>query len=194
MTGLIPLTVEMLMPLREFGLCQCGCGNKTDIAKGTRSEKGWTKGQPKRYIWGHNPAVSEEDKEFRFWNQMKLVPSRLLPTFCWQWTGSIKTNGYGQYELRGETQAHRISYKLFHGWIPKGLDLDHLCRNRRCINPDHLEPVTRKINARRGAMTKLTQDRVDQIRASALSERKIAVLFGVSRSTVNSILSGRTWV
>ena len=69
---------------------------------------------------------------------------------CIVWTSS-KSNGYGHVwdgeRLRG---AHRVSYELTKGPIPRGLQLDHLCCNRACINPDHLEPVTRSENVRRG--------------------------------------------
>jgi len=79
-------------------------------------------------------------------------------TGCWDWTGKINAYGYGRLSLSrsapGETLkeafAHRVSYEKHVGEIPEGLDLDHLCRNRRCVNPDHLEPVTRKENLRRG--------------------------------------------
>lgn len=66
---------------------------------------------------------------------------------CWEWTGAKNAGGYGV--CRGQ-QAHRASYELLVGPIPAGLQLDHLCRNRACVNPDHLEPVTRKVNILRG--------------------------------------------
>lgn len=66
---------------------------------------------------------------------------------CVEWVGQITGGGYGRY--RG-WMAHRIAYEADVGPIPAGLDIDHLCRNRRCINPAHLEPVTRKENLRRG--------------------------------------------
>ena len=70
---------------------------------------------------------------------------------CWEWTGGLATNGYGRIRFDGRVQAvHRIVYELLVGVIPEGLDLDHLCRNRKCVNPDHLEPVTRSENLRRG--------------------------------------------
>jgi hypothetical protein len=74
-----------------------------------------------------------------------------LKTRCWLWTAYCDRDGYGQFTARNRSRlAHRTSYELFRGAIPKGLTLDHLCRNRSCVNPDHLEPVTKGINTLRG--------------------------------------------
>ena len=74
-------------------------------------------------------------------------------TSCWLWKGYInKTTGYGtinSYE-NVQTLAHRFSYEFFIGEIPKDLQIDHLCRNRACVNPLHLEPVTSRVNGLRG--------------------------------------------
>ena len=70
---------------------------------------------------------------------------------CWNWTGPVNRGGYGASAINGQrTLAHRAFWIFERGPVPRGLDLDHLCRNRRCINPDHLEPVTRSVNLRRG--------------------------------------------
>lgn len=71
---------------------------------------------------------------------------------CWNWPGARTRKGYGQIRLaEGRTSyTHRESYMAFVGPIPEGLEIDHLCRNRGCFNPDHLEPVTPGENARRG--------------------------------------------
>lgn len=69
---------------------------------------------------------------------------------CWEWIGSKTKNGYGQIRIAGKLiSAHRYAYEEINGVIPLGLDLDHLCRNRACINPNHLEPVTRSENLKR---------------------------------------------
>lgn len=78
-------------------------------------------------------------------------------TGCFIWTGSLSWNGYGQVGTGYKNQkarklglAHREAYEYFVGPIPEGMDLDHKCRMRCCVNPDHLEPVTRSENSRRG--------------------------------------------
>ena len=73
---------------------------------------------------------------------------------CWLWTGARTARDKRAYGCIGveykQQPAHRVSYEMFVGPIPEGLDLDHLCRTRLCVNPDHLEPVTRRENLRRG--------------------------------------------
>lgn len=66
---------------------------------------------------------------------------------CWTWLGRRDRHGYG---LWGQNLVHRLAYEALVGFIPLGLQMDHLCRNRACLNPDHLEPVTHRQNALRG--------------------------------------------
>ena len=64
---------------------------------------------------------------------------------CWEWQGEVSKNGYGRYRVRpgaSREQAHRVSYEQRVGEIPEGMQLDHLCRNRLCVRPEHLEPVS----------------------------------------------------
>ncbi len=70
---------------------------------------------------------------------------------CWLWTGNTAPGGYGMFSPANSRnyQAHRFSYEQFKGPIPKGLEIDHKCRVRCCVNPDHLEAVTRRINLMR---------------------------------------------
>lgn len=72
---------------------------------------------------------------------------------CWLWTGRVDRNGYGRFSLGTERLAHRVAFRLFVGPVPDGLELDHLCRSRSCVNPAHLEPVTRRENLRRSPLT-----------------------------------------
>ncbi len=71
---------------------------------------------------------------------------------CWEWVGTLNASGYGRFRFRGSGAylAHRASYEMHVGEIPDGLVIDHLCRNRSCVNPDHLEPVTDRENLIRG--------------------------------------------
>lgn len=84
----------------------------------------------------------------RFWPKVERVEDG-----CWLWTASLTGDGYGRISLGGKFGpmglAHRVAYELLVGPIPEGLELDHLCRVRRCVNPEHLEPVTHAENVRR---------------------------------------------
>ena len=70
---------------------------------------------------------------------------------CWLWTGRLRKDGYANFSFEGRhVLAHRFAYELEIGPIPDGLTLDHLCRVRHCVRPDHLEPVTQAENVKRG--------------------------------------------
>jgi len=81
----------------------------------------------------------------RFWSKIDKTDS------CWNWKGCLIGGGYGRYLVNGKPEpAHRVSYELTFGKIPEGLIIDHLCRNKKCVNPEHLEAVTYRENALRG--------------------------------------------
>ena len=66
---------------------------------------------------------------------------------CWLWTGATNNNGYGQIRVDGQARyVHRLAYETFVGPIPEGFQIDHVCRNRRCVHPAHLEAVTQREN------------------------------------------------
>ena len=84
----------------------------------------------------------------RFWEKVEVNEK----TACWNWLGSLFSSGYGQFKLTHtkNVRAHKFAYEVNRGKVPEGLTLDHLCRNRKCVNPNHLEPVTQKENLMRG--------------------------------------------
>lgn len=89
----------------------------------------------------------DEQDSARFWSYVDKNGTN----GCWEWTSSLYPQGYGRFWLYPRNlRAHRISYTITKGPIPQGLVLDHLCRNRKCVNPDHLEAVTNRQNTLRG--------------------------------------------
>jgi hypothetical protein len=120
------------------GLCQCGCGQPTKPQPYTDRNRGMVKGEPRRFIHGHSSH--------------KGVTYLVDPdTGCWNWQGRTNGVGYGVLtRQRKAIYAHRYFYEQRYGAIGEGLQLDHLCRNRLCCNPDHLQPVTARENVRRG--------------------------------------------
>jgi hypothetical protein len=126
---------------------------------------------------------------------------------CWLWAGALDKDGYGAFGYAGRMRrAARVSLALDGRPVPEGQHARHSCDNPRCVNPSHLLPGTPKQNtddkrsrhrlpkgASAGA-AKLAEKDVQEIRASPLSRRELAVRFGVSRSNISMIKSKRTWV
>lgn len=121
------------------------------------------------------------DRDFndRFWSKVDRSGGRFA---CWPWTAARQCHGYGIFGIAGRSRlAHRVAYALVCGDPPPGSVLDHLCRNRVCCNPEHLEPVSNAENILRG------------ISPSAIHKRKTACPNGHPYSPENTVVraSGR---
>lgn len=127
-------------------LCECGCGGVAPIATKTFASEGIMKGQPRGYIQGHHLRshlrlpIGE-----RFWMKVRRDGECLI------WIGA-KAKGYGVFSNEDGRQvpAHVWIYEKMIGPVPHGLELDHLCRRRACVNWNHVEPVTHRVNLLRG--------------------------------------------
>ncbi len=114
---------------------------------------------------------------------------------CWIWTQVPKTKaGYCRVQLRGvSVLAHRAMYEQEVGPIPKGLTIDHLCKQTSCVNPEHLEAVTHAVNNQRGLQTKITHEIVRAVRAASGTNAEIGARFGLTGSHVWYIRTRRLW-
>jgi hypothetical protein len=116
---------------------------------------------------------------------------------CWRWIKGRTTSGYGHFWFEGTYyQAHLIVYIVKIGPLPVGLEPDHLCRNRWCVNPADIEFVTHAVNMQRGTRTRLTPGEVEMIRAevaAGMSQRAIARARGIDHSTVSRLVRGLIW-
>ncbi len=122
---------------------------------------------------------------------------------CWIWHGDVENTGYGRISRgRGRADrdlAHRWMYKRLVGPIPESLQIDHLCRRKRCVNPAHLEPVTPAENQRRGNAAKLDWDKVEFIRANYIAydpewgTNAMSARFGVCRRTIRKVINHLSW-
>lgn len=125
---------------------------------------------------------------------------------CWPWKGASKNNGYGHVTVKGvSVTAHRRSYELFIGPIPKGMDVCHTCDNRYCVNPDHLFIGSRQENMddcrkkgrtagfRRKHLTQLTVQEIRRRAHAGVPASRIAETMGLKYHRVMSVIAGRTY-
>jgi len=136
----------------------------------------------------------------RFWAKVQKQES------CWEWIGAIRGGGYGASSLNGkEISAHRLSYILFKGPIPEGLNICHTCDNRKCVNPMHLICETQSYNLkdcyskkrRSPLFRKLNENQVDEIiykKQNGKTYRELAKEYNVDSKCIFMIVKNKTYV
>ena len=114
--------------------------------------------------------------EKRFWYDVRSIGAG--SDDCWEWAGYRHPRGYGRFVANGKGfQAHRYAYEQVVGPIPDGMQIDHLCRNRACVNPVHLEPVSNRTNSLRGeGPTAENARKTECIRGHALTPDNVYVI------------------
>ena len=156
-------------------------------------------------------AGKKQDVLKRFWKRVNkngpIQPHMTTP--CWLWMGSLQGKGYGQF-WTGEygTTAHRFSWQMVNGDIPKGHEICHTCDVRICMNPDHLFSGTRADNMKdcinkgrtakgeKHGRSKLKRPQIEEIKQLSLdgkSQREIAEVFNVTQPNIGCILREETW-
>jgi hypothetical protein len=151
--------------------CACGCGG---LAR-------------RRFIRGHNNSLRAPQPL----NERVAIEPRGFVTPCWIWQGYKIRNGYGRLGFKGrQVLAHRYSYELHREPIPEGLTIDHLCRVRACVNPDHLEAVTGAENIRRGgiARRRASVEALRDLRQQGLTLAAISKQLGLSQGRISTLL------
>lgn len=126
---------------------QAGCS--IDGCGKPKAARGWCSMHYSRYRRHGDPLIQSE---WRKWTFQDRTEGKYLVTEsgCWEWQGARQDRGYGVLTVLGyQIRTHRYFYESLVGPVPDGLELDHLCRNPPCVNPEHLEPVTHAENMRR---------------------------------------------
>ena len=183
------------------GLCRCGCGESTSIAKKTDKRRGWIRGLPIQHVGGHQHRQSIGDAILKY---------SVETGNCWPWIGPRIPSGYGVICYgRRKLLAHRVVYEFFRGSIPDGHSVLHTCDNPSCVRPDHLftgtlwdnmaDMVTkgRQAKGERCVHAKLTDDQVIRIlnaaRSRENSQIELAKIHNVSPATICEIVNRKSW-
>ncbi len=174
------------------GLCGCGCGAITRVSPRNHRRYGYEKGKHFRFLHGHAARVKP----------IRISYTEHPETGCWLWAGYLRKDGYANIRPRREQSwlAHRYVYFKLVGPVEEGMELNHLCGTRHCINPEHLEVTTHRGNVRHGRRTVLTPELVAEIRRRYAEAggrygtgRRLADEYGVAPTTISAVVTGKTW-
>lgn len=153
--------------------------------------------------------ILSEGDESRLWSRV-IIPKNVI-TDCWLWNAGKNSWGYGYFKVDGKTKIiHRLVYELLKGSISDGLQIDHLCKIRNCVNPNHLEPVTPKENVRRssafgsiqqqgerGSNARLTSEQIKEVKrlysTGSFTQKELGEMFGISFQHVSQIVNNKRW-
>jgi hypothetical protein len=187
-----------------FGLCKCGCKQRTTLALLSRADRGWIKGQPIDYILGHSGRSKLDDAD-RFWS---YVDRSAGDDACWPWMGGT-SNGYGKVRFAGKLRgAHVVAWFLTYDEWPKlyilhRCDFPACCNVKKCLfqgtHQDNMSDMLSKNRSTKGekhGATKLTEKKVRNIRkfyAQGASQAWIAERYHVSHQLISRILRGEIW-
>jgi hypothetical protein len=190
-----------------IGFCQCGCGQRTNLAVRTNPRLGYIIGQPHRFVIGHGRWANS--LEHRLWSRIE----KCGPDECWPWHGAHTPAGYGLIYRNGSmTTASHVVYELTYGPLSQNQIVCHTCDNPPCCNPSHLFAGTDKTNSDdklakgreghpdnrgvRNPHVRLTEPDVLEIRAAHLvgsSLSSLATQYGVNIPAIWKIIKRRTW-
>lgn len=161
-----------LLDRNPTGYCECGCGERTEIATVTSRAAGRLMGTHQRFIRGHNTRVQNPNH--------RPGPDYLEDeeTGCWVWQRAKIDNGYGRTRRNGKNvQAHRAFYEDCFGSITSGQVIHHKCSNRACVNPDHLEALDDREH--RSQHSQFRADAANLVLRSGLTLEEVAKRLGV---------------
>lgn len=168
------------------GFCRCGCGERTRVAPQDYPKRGIRKGEPQQFVKQHQ---ARRRKAF-------IVNPE---TGCWIWQGYTIPQGYAMQSIDGESKlVHVLHWERLNGSVPPPgpdgrYELHHLCGDKACVNPGHLELLSRLGHSRKHPR-KVTIEMAREIRAATdAPSAQLAERYGIAQVTVEFIRSGRTW-
>lgn len=165
------------MRVKSEKLCECGCGQYTNLALSSNEEYGWIRGEPVRFVHGHHARK----KSNRIFDQENY---EIDSNGCWNWKKNKSPYGYGRINIKGKVElVHRVAYELKVGKIPDGLVIDHICENPSCFNIEHLQVVTNQENIK-----------LASVRSGELTREEILIKIHAQRENLKAQHQGEDYL